>query len=313
MYRYVLRRLILALPTLLGGVTVIFLAINIIPGDPAALFLEDYFTGEAYDALVVKMGLDQPLHIRYIRYLGDVLQGDLGYSFRSGRSVWLDIKSQFPYTLTLAICALIISTVIGILAGIISATQRNKWPDQLTMVLALGAVSMPSFWLAVLLILTFSVYMGLLPAIGGGEFGNPLSMLKYALLPAIAIGMRSAGLIARLTRSALLEVLGQDFVRTARAKGLSTPIVIVRHAIRNAMLPVITVVALNLGHMLGGATIVETVFNRPGIGKLLVDAVLTRDYPLVQGTMIFFMFMILLANLLADVAYAVADPRIRYD
>lgn len=313
MLRYILRRILLAIPTIFGGMTLIFLAINIIPGDPAALMLEDYYTGEAYDALVKKMGLDQPLHVRYVNFLTDVAQGDLGTSFRSGRSVMSDIRAQFPYTLTLALASLLIAIVLGVSIGVISATTRNRWPDQLAMLFALSSISTPSFFLAVLLILVFSVRLGWLPALGAGDLSDPVSTLKYLALPAFALGTRSAALFARLTRSAVIEILNQDYVRTARAKGLPERAVLVRHALRNAWLPLITIIGLDLGSLLGGTTIIEIVFNRPGMGKLLVDAVLNRDYPTIQGTMIFFMIVILLSNLLADIGYSIADPRIRYD
>lgn len=313
MFRYLLRRLVIAIPTLFGGITLIFLAINTIPGDPAALMLGDYYTGEAYHALVKQMGLDQPLPVRYVRYLADILQGDFGHSFRSGRSVVADIKSQFPYTLALALTSLGIAVILGVGLGVISALKRNRWPDQLAMLFALSSISTPSFVLAALLILVFSVHLGWLPALGGGDPSRPLSMLKYLVLPALALGTRSAALIARLTRSAVLEVLNQDYIRTARAKGLTEWRVMTRHALRNAMLPVITVIGLDLGTLLGGTTIIEIVFSRPGMGKLLVDGVLNRDYPTVQATMIFFMVLILLSNLLADIGYGLADPRIKYE
>jgi ABC-type dipeptide/oligopeptide/nickel transport system permease component len=313
MTRFLLRRLAFAIPTLLGGLTLIFFAINVIPGDPAALILDDYFSGEAYDAMVVQMGLDQPLHVRYVRYLGDVVRGDLGYSFRSGRSVLGDIMSQFPYTLSLALASLLISIVLGVTIGIISATTRNRWPDQLAMLFVLTSISSPIFFVGVILILIFSVHLGWLPALGGGTLSRPSSMILPLILPALALGIRSAALIARLTRSAVIEVLNQDYVRTARAKGLVERVVLVRHTARNAMLPVITIVGIDLGNLLGGTAIIEIVFNRPGLGKLLVEAVGARDYPMVQGTMLFFMAMVLLANLLADMGYGIADPRIRFE
>lgn len=313
MVKYLIRRLLLAIPTLFGGMTLIFLAINIIPGDPAAMMLGDYYTGDAYHALVTKLGLDQPLPVRYVHYLADVARGNLGDSFRSGRSVFGDIKSQFPYTLELAIASLILAILIGVTIGIISAVMRNRWPDQVAMLLALASISAPSFFVAAVLILIFSVHLGWLPALGGGNLHEPVTSLKYLVLPAIALGTRSAALIARLTRSTVIDVLGHDYVRTARAKGLRERNVLTRHAFRNALLPLITVIGLDLGNLLGGAAIIEIIFNRPGLGKLLVDGVLNRDYPTVQGTMIFFMVMILLSNLLADVGYAIADPRIHFD
>jgi ABC-type dipeptide/oligopeptide/nickel transport system permease component len=313
MFKHVVRRLLAAIPTLIGGVTFIFLAVNLIPGDPVALFLENYFSADAYEAIAARLGLDQPLPVRYLRYMGDLARGDLGTSFRTGRSVLGDIIAQFPYTLALTVAGLSLAVLLGVGIGIISATRRNQWPDQVSMVLSLMAVSTPSFWFGILLMMLFAVRLRWLPAIGGGSFDDPVGLLSFLVLPAFAIGTRSAALIARLTRSSLLDCLGQDYVRTARSKGLTERVVIFRHAFRNALIPVITVVTLDLGHMLGGAAIIEKVFSRPGIGKLLVDGVLARDYPQVQGTMIFFMIMVLITNLLADLAYTMADPRIRYD
>lgn len=313
MTRFLIRRLLFAIPTLLGGLTFVFFAINVIPGDPAALILDEYFQGDAYDAMIVAMGLDQPLPVRYVNYIGDVIQGDLGNSFRSGRPVMADMLAQFPYTFTLAIASLIIGVILGITIGIISATTRNRWPDQLAMLFVLTSISSPTFFVGVILILIFAVHLGWLPALGGGTFSEPTTVLKALILPSFALGIRSAALIARLTRSAIIEVLNQDYVRTARAKGLAERVVLVRHTFRNALLPIITIVGIDLGNLLGGTAVIEIVFNRPGLGSLLVTGVTTRDYPMVQGTMLFFMLMVLLANLLADIGYGVADPRIRYD
>lgn len=313
MVRFILRRLAFAIPTLLVGMTLVFFAINIIPGDPAALMLGDYYTGEAYDALIVKMGLDRPLPERYLHFLADVLRGDLGTSLRSGRTVASDIAAQFPYTLTLALASLAIAVVIGVAVGIISAVARNRWPDQLAMLVALSSISTPSFFFGVLLILVFSVYLGWFPALGAGEFSEPGSLLQHLILPAFALGLRSAAMIARLTRSTVIDILNQDYIRTAQAKGLAQRTVLLNHALRNATLPLITIIGLDLGSLLGGTTIVEIVFNRPGMGKLLVDGVLNRDYSTVQGTIIFFMILVLLSNLLADIGYGLADPRIRFD
>lgn len=311
MIQYVLRRLLSAVPTVFAGVTLVFFAINVIPGDPAAVMLEDYFEGEAYDAMVKEMGLDQPLYVRYVHYLGDIARGDFGTSFRTGRSVSGDILSQLPYTLTLAVSSVIISVILGVTIGTIAAATRNRWPDQLSMVFVLVSISTPSFVFATVLILIFAVRLGWLPALGGGSTDDPMSMLKPLILPAFALGLRSAAIVARLARSAFLDVLNQDYMRTARAKGLRERSVLIGHGLRNAMLPIITITGINLGSLLGGTAIVEIVFNRPGLGKLLVDGVASRDYPMVQGTMLFFITVVILANLLADVGYGVADPRIR--
>lgn len=313
MLRYILRRLLFAIPTLFGGMTLIFIGINLIPGDAAALMLRDYATSTSYEALTKELGLDQPLYVRYVQFLADVARGDLGTSFLSGLSVNDAIRSQFPHTLTLALSSLLIAIVLGVTIGIISATTRNRWPDQIAMLFSLLSISSPSFFIAVILILVFSVHLGWLPTLGAGEFSDPLDLTKHLVLPAVALSLRSAALIARLTRSTMLEVLNRDYVRTARAKGLGEAAVVSRHVVRNAMLPLITIIGLDLGSLLSGSVIMEIVFNRPGMGKLLIDAVVSRDYPMVQGTMIFFMVIILLSNLLADIGYSLADPRIRYD
>lgn len=313
MLRYIVRRLLLAIPTVFGGMTLIFFGINVVPGDPATLVLGDYYTQESYDALAKTMGLDQPLYVRYAHFLADVARGDFGTSLLTGQSVVDAIRAHFPHTLTLALASIVVALLVGISIGILSATTRNRWPDQLSMLFALLSISTPSFVLAVILILVFSVRLGWLPTIGAGDFSEPLGLLKYLILPVLALSMRSVALIARLTRSTMLEVMNRDYIRTARAKGLHERAVISRHVLRNAMLPLITVIGLDLGALLSGSLVIEVVFNRPGMGRLLVDSVVTRDYPMVQGVMIFFMIIILLSNLLADIGYGIADPRIRFD
>jgi len=310
---YVLKRLIFAIPTLLGAVTLVFFLVHLVPGDPVELILGDFYSQEVYATMTERLGLDKPLHVQYWNYMKGLLTGDLGTSYRTNQDVMKVILSQFPYTIHLALAALLISVVIGIPTGVIAAAKRNQWPDYVGMFSALFAVSMPGFWLGVVLLIVFSLKLGWFPAIGVGDSSDLSSLLKHLILPAMALGARSAALIARTTRSSVLEVLNEDYVRTARAKGIDERVVLVRHALRNALIPIVTLLGMDLGRLLGGTTITEIVFSRAGIGHILIEAVLQRDYPQVQLSLTFFVAMIILGNLAADVAYSFVDPRIRYD
>lgn len=303
------RRLPGTIMTLFVAVTFVFLIIHLIPGDPVALILDENFSRDAYVALQHKLGLDQPLWRQYVDYMQSVLRGDWGMSFRTQRAVLPDLLAQFPYTIELAVAGILVAIMIGIPAGIAAAVYHNRIIDHISMVLALIGACMPSFWLGVLLMLVFALQLGWLPSIGVGSTGV-LSRLSHLALPALAIGSRSAALIARMARSTMLDALGQDYVRTARAKGLRESAVLRRHALRNAMIPIATIVGLDLGGMLAGTTVIEIVFGRPGIGHMLIDAVLARDYPMIQGTLLFYVLVIILANMLVDVMYGVIDPRI---
>lgn len=312
--RYVTHRVLATLPTLLGVVTFAFLLIHIAPGDPAELMLGDY-TGvspQVLRDLRARLGVDQPLPVQYARYLGQVLTGDLGRSFRTNQPVLSEIATQAPYTLILAVAGMLLALLVGIPAGIISGMHRNSAVDYATMTASMIWLSSPSFWFAILLIYVLAFRLGWFPIFGVGMWGDWKSMLVHLTLPAAVIGIRSAALIARMTRSALLEVLNQDFIRTARAKGLDHYRVVLRHAMRNAAIPVVTIVGLDVAYLLGGAVVVETVFARPGLGKLVVDAIYARDYPMVQGALMGFALAIVVVNLLVDLSYAAIDPRIRY-
>jgi glutathione transport system permease protein len=311
--RYLLRRCLALVPTLVGALTLIFLVVHLIPGDPVLVILGDRFSQDAYDALRQRLGLDQPLLTQYFTYLGHIATGNFGDSFRTKRSIIEDIAAQFPYTLQLAVGALVISLAIGIPAGLIAALHRNRLPDQISTIVALIGVCTPGFWLGVMLIYIFSIQLNLFPSIGAAGFDDPGRMLQTLVLPALTLGAAQAALVARIARSSLLEVLGQDYVRTARAKGLSPTTVLLRHALRNGLIPVVTVATLELGQLLAGSAIVEIVFSRPGLGHLLIDAVLARDYPQVQATLVFFVLMVTLATLLGDVLYPLIDPRVGYD
>jgi peptide/nickel transport system permease protein len=331
---YIIKRLLQIIPVILGVTIIAFTLIHIAPGDPARTMLGQHATQQAIDEIRIKYGLDQPLYIQYFIWLGDILHGDLGRSILSGEQVTIEIGARFPNTIELAIAAMIFATIIGVVAGIISATKQYSVTDYSVMGIALFGISMPVFWLGIMLMMIFGVFLGWLP-IGGridllipfhrvtgfmlfdsiitGNGAALISVLRHLILPGIALGTIPMAIIARTTRSSMLEVLRQDFIRTERAKGLSERKVIYKHAIRNAMVPVVTVIGLNFGLLLSGAILTETVFSWPGVGRLVVDAVYARDYPLVIGCILVFALVFVIANLITDLLYTYIDPRIHYD
>lgn len=313
MHTYAIRKLILAVPVLLGVSVLVFLIVHLTPGDPARLLAGPEAFEEDIQAIRVRLGLDQPLPVQYGRFLGGVLRADLGTSFRSGRPVAEEIAARFPYTVELATVSLVVAIGVGVLVGVFSAARQNSLWDAGSMGVALIGISVPTFWLGLLLMLLFSYYLGWLPASGRGGPLWTRAGLESILMPAIALGSPSAAVIARLTRSSLLEVLSQDYVRTARAKGLPERVVLYRHALKNALIPVVTVVGLRLGALLGGAVITEQVFAWPGVGTLVVNAINARDYPVVQGTVLLMATVFVLLNLTVDLVYGLIDPRIRFD
>jgi len=256
------------------------------------------------------LGLDQPIYVQYFHYLYQVFHGNLGISLRTERSVIKEIMDVLPYTTELAIAGIFVSVIIGVPIGVISANRRNTMTDYVAMTFAILGVSMPVFWTGILSTLLFSLYLGWLPAIGGGDPANLIDRILHLILPSTAIGMAASAITARMTRASMLDVLHQDYIQTARAKGLEELKVLYKHALRNALIPVITVVGLNMGRLLGGTIVTEIVFARPGMGKLLVDAIYARDYPQVQGVVAFFAAMVIIVNLLVDLAYSIADPRV---
>jgi peptide/nickel transport system permease protein len=313
MGRYVLRRLIQMIPVMFLVSLIVFSLLHLTPGDPATSMLGEEATPEAVAALRARMGLDDPLPIQYVNWLSSVLQGDLGRSIRSNQPVSEAIFDRLPVTIELSLLSVLISLAIALPAGIIAAMRRNSPLDTTTTVTALLGVSLPNFFLAILLIYLLSLKLGWLPPIGYTPFlDDPVDNLKKMIMPAITLGTALSAIVMRMTRSSLLEVLDQDHVRTARAKGLSEARVIQRHALRNALIPVVTVVGLQIGGLLGGAIITESIFVLPGIGRLLVDSIFQRDFPLVQGVVLFASLAFLLTNLLVDLLYAALDPRIRY-
>jgi peptide/nickel transport system permease protein len=311
MFTHIIRVLLSAVPTVIGVLTCVFLITRLVPGDPALLILGEYAPQEQVVQLRQELGLDQPIHVQYFRYLSRVVRGDLGVSLRTERSVIKEIIDVFPYTVELALVGIFISIVIGVPIGMISAKSRNTPLDYITMTFAMLGISMPVFWTGILLTLVFSLYLGWFPAIGGGDPSSLASKIMHLILPSIAVGMVASAITARMTRTSMIEVLSQDYVRTARAKGLGELRVVCKHALRNALIPVITVIGLNMGRLLGGTIVAEIVFARPGMGKLLVNAIYARDYPQVQGIVAFFAVVIILVNLLVDLAYTLIDPRIK--
>ena len=331
---YIIKRLLQIIPVVLGVTLIAFALIHLAPGDPVRTMLGQHATQQEIDDIRAKYGLDQPLYVQYFIWLGDVLQGDLGRSILSHEQVTTEIASRFPNTIELAIAAMIFAILIGVVAGIISATKQYSVADYSVMGIALFGISMPVFWLGIMLMMIFGVFLGWLPIGGRIDLLLPfnritgfmvvdsiitvngaalISVLRHLILPAIALGTIPMAIIARTTRSSMLEILRQDFIRTERAKGLSERKVIYKHAIRNAMVPVVTVIGLNFGLLLSGAILTETVFSWPGVGRLVVDAVYARDYPLVIGCILVFALVFVIVNLITDLLYTYIDPRIHYD
>jgi peptide/nickel transport system permease protein len=311
--RYFARRLFAVVPVMLLVTIAVFAMTHVTPGDPIAYMLEEDASPEAIAALRHELGFDQPAPVQYIRWLGRVLQGDLGRSVRTGRPVAEAIFARLGTTAELAALTVIVSLGIGLPAGVVAAVRRNSSLDALSTVIALLGVSLPHFFLGLILILVFGVRLRWLPASGYVPPVDDLWLnLRSMILPALTLGTAEAAIVARMTRSSLLEVLRQDYILTARAKGLGIGVVVVRHALRNALIPVVTVVGLQAGALLGGAIITESIFALPGVGRLIVSAVLAHDFPLVQGVVLFLSLTFIFTNLAVDMLYAYLDPRIRY-
>jgi peptide/nickel transport system permease protein len=314
---YLIKRLLMVIPTVFGAVTLVFLAIHLAPGDPIALYIPPDFpvnaTPERVAELRARVGLDRPLHVQYVSFIAGVLRGDLGTSLQHRNSVAEGLLDRLPNTLQLGVLSLAIAVVLGVTVGVVSAIRRGTWLDNVAMTLALFGVSIPNFWLGMLLMQLVGLHWPILPPSGFGGSIFTAEGLRYALLPAITIGISGAGGLARYTRSSMLDVLNEDYVRTARSKGLSERRVVYKHALRNALIPIITLLGLSFGSMLSGAVIVETVFGWPGLGRYLVTGISNRDFPVVQGVVLVIAVGFVLANLITDVVYGFVDPRIRYD
>jgi peptide/nickel transport system permease protein len=331
---YIIKRLLQLIPVILGVTIIAFSLIHIAPGDPARTMLGQHATQKEINEIREKYGLDEPLYIQYGIWLSGVIRGDLGRSILTNELVVNEIASRFPNTIELAIAAMLFAIVIGGFAGVISASKQYSVTDYTVMGIALFGISMPVFWLGIMLMLIFGVILGWLPIGGRIDLLIPfqrvtgfmvidsiitwnidalVSVLRHLILPAIALGTIPMAMIARVTRSSMLEVLRQDFIRTERAKGLSERAVIYKHAVRNAMVPVVTVIGLNFGLLMAGAILTETVFSWPGLGRLVVEAVYERDYPLVVGCILIFAIVFVIVNLITDIFYTYIDPRIKYE
>ena len=314
MTKYIYRRLLLLFPMLLGVSAFTFLLLQVVPGDPVTaaygLDIENMDPGQV-ERIREQLGLNDPLPVQYLRYLGRLLQGDMGRSISTRRPIATDLLQRYPATMILALASLLIVVTIALPLGVLSARYRNSWIDHLAMLISLFGVSMPNFWVGIMLILLFALYIPLFPSYGmrPGLEGT----LKSLILPALTLGTSLAGLVTRLTRSSMLEVISQDYMRTARSKGLSERQVLIKHGLKNACIPVITVLGLQFAGLLSGAVIVERVFAWPGIGRFAVDAISRRDYPVIMGTVLIFATTFVVINLLLDILYVYVDPRIRYD
>ncbi|MDK2879339.1 MAG: peptide/nickel transport system permease protein [Thermoanaerobacteraceae bacterium] len=306
MLRYFIKRLLLMIPVILGMTIIVFLILHLSPGDPVDLIVGPNVTPEVYASIRQKYGLDQPLIVQYIKFLSNVARGDLGTSILQQRPVSELILQRFPITLELGLTGLVLSFLIAIPVGVSAAVKRNTIVDYSCMTGAMLGMSLPTFWFGLLLLYFFAYKLRWFPISGYGTW-------RHLVLPGFAIGLTDAAITARMVRSSMLEVLRQDYIRTARSKGLAEMVVTYQHALKNAMIPIITLLGLRVGWIIGGSVMLEIVFSRPGLGRLMVDSILARDYPVVQGAMIVLTTSIILGNILADLLYAVFDPRIRYN
>jgi ABC-type dipeptide/oligopeptide/nickel transport system permease component len=331
--QYVLRRFLVAIPMLLGAMSIVFFALRVLPGDPCVAMMGDQATTEALADCTKNLGLERPLAVQYVDYLWRSAQFDFGKSFRQGYPVAEYIGRMFPHTFVLVMASAVVAALVGLPIGIVSALKRrNPLVDYPLRIFALLGLSMPVFWLGILLLIAFSLRLNIFPLIGGGDLDGVLAMLRsgevftnprdflaavgdvlyHLALPALALGFTLAATISRLSRSAMLEVISQDYIRTARAKGQGERLVVYKHALRNMMVPLLTIIGIFVAIALTGTVLTETVFTRPGLGKMLVDAIGARDYPLAQGAITVFTMTIIVVNLIVDLLYAVVDPRIHY-
>jgi peptide/nickel transport system permease protein len=304
MHKYIIRRLLLLIPVMLGVAFIVFTIMFFTPGDPAAMILGERAPAAEVAALRTQMGLDDPFFIQFFNFVKNALRGDFGRSLVTKQPVARELFSRFPATMQLSAAAVIIAIAMGIPIGIISATKQYSAFDMISMVIALLGVSMPNFWQGLMMILLFSITLRWLPSSGFGT-------LRHLLMPAITIGTSTAAVITRMTRSSMLEVVRQDYIRTARAKGLSERVVINRHALKNALIPIVTVIGLQFGYLLGGAVLTESIFSWPGVGRLMVEAIRMKDYPQVQGGVLLLALTFSFVNLCVDILYAYIDPRIK--
>ncbi len=310
--KYIITRLVLTIPTFLAVLTLVFLVVRVIPGDPATAALGDYASQEAVDALRERMGLNAPLYIQYFNFLGDLLRGNLGNSLITGQSIGEQVRQVLPYTLQLTLSSVLVGAALGVPIGIYTAVKRNSWIDYLGRVLSLAGLSVPAFYLGILIMLLFAYKFDLFPAVGGGDPDDLKDTLSHLALPALTLGLIMTTSVTRLTRSAMLNILQEDYVRTARSKGLHERTVISRHALRAALVPIVSIVGIWTANLIADSVLTETVFARPGLGKMLVGAIQQRDYTALQSVMVVYTGFIVVVNLITDLIYGIVDPRITH-
>ena len=304
MGKFIFNRALQAVPVVMGVLTISFMLMVVLPGDPVLSMIGERYDENTVELMRKKLNVDKPLIERMGIFVGDVLRGDLGHSFITGRSVTKEILDKFPNTLILAVAAMTVAVLIGISLGMVASLVPGSWIDKTIMVLALTGVSAPVFWTGLIFVLVFGVYLGWLPPTGYGG-------VEYLILPAFTLGLRSAAQITRLTRSAMMDTLGQDYIRTARSKELPWWKILLKHALPNSLIPVLTVIGTDFGSYLSGAVLTESIFGWPGLGRLTLEAILKRDLPIIQGTVLFMALMFICVNLVVDILYGIIDPRIR--
>ena len=312
MIAYIVRRILLTVPILFFVVTLVFFLLRVAPGDPAMVILGDYASQEALDGFRERMGLNAPMHVQYMRYLNGLVHGDLGRSLITGKPVSELFGHVLPYSLELVAGGVLVGIILGIPLGIVTALHRNRPFDYIGRILSLAGLSIPTFYLGILLMLLFAVYWRIFPVVGAGDLNNPLDNLHHLVLPVLTLGLIMTAYITRVARSSILNVLNEDYIQVARSKGLIEERVIYKHALKNALIPLVSFIGVYTILLVGGSVMIEVVFNRPGLGSTLVRAAGQRDYMVLQGLMSFYAFLVVLVNLITDVAYGIIDPRIRY-
>ncbi len=312
MLAHIIRRLLLAIPTLFVVLTIIFVIVRVAPGDPAVAALGDYASREAVESLRQRMGLDEPLWQQYLTFLTGLVQGDLGKSLITGQPAWQQISFVLPYTLELTIAAILIGLLLGIPLGVLTAVRRNSLTDYVGRIVSLVGLSVPAFYLGIVLMFLFAVKIDIFPAVSSPPFSEPLGNLHALVLPAMTLGLIETAYITRMTRSVMLNILSDDYVRTARAKGLIERVVLSQHALRAGLIPIVSLIGIFAISLIGSSVLVEEVFARPGLGKLMVGATKQRDYTLLQSIMVIYAAIIIIINLITDIVYTFVDPRVRY-
>jgi len=309
---YAIRRILISIPILLAVVTIVFLLIRVAPGDPATAALGDYASKSAVEALRERMGLNDPLYIQYVKFIYGLIKGDFGESLITSKSVASQIKYVLPYTLELTAAGIIIGAIFGIPLGILTALKRNTSIDYIGRIFSLGGLSVPAFYLGIILLFIFAVKLDIFPVVGGGDLSNFKDNLTHLVLPALTLGLIMTAYVTRMARSSILNVLNEDYIRTAKAKGLTRRVVIYKHALKNALIPILAVIGVYSIVLIGSSVMTEIVFSRPGLGKMMVGAMKQRDYITLQSILVIYATFVVIINLITDLAYGLIDPRIRY-